>query len=255
MKIGLSIAAARIALAFMLLQCLAADGAEIKLFSVPALRSVLNELGPEFERSTGHTLVIKFEFVPLAVRQIEAGDTFDLAILEPVAIDKMIGQGRIAAESRADVAYVGLGVGVRAGGSKPDIGSVDAFKRALLDAKSIAYQPDTGSGIFFTGLLERLGIAADVKDKLRPKAGGAAIPSVASGEAEMVVVSIPGILATTGVEFVGPLPPELQFHIHFAAGVSTAAKEPDAARALLKLLTSKAAIPVFKSKGLEPGTP
>ena len=244
-----------IAAAVVILSVPETEAAEIKILSVPAMRPVFNDLGPMFERSTGHRLVIKFEFASAAKRQIEAGELFDLLIAEPTQIDDLITQGKIVASTRADLGYVGLGVGARAGTPKPDISSVEAFKRTLLEAKSIAYQPDTGSGLHFAGLLERLGIAADVKAKLKPKPGGAALPSVASGEAEIVVTSIPGILATPGVELVGPLPSELQFYIRFRAGVSAAAMEPDAVIALVKFLMSEPAGPVLKAKGMQPGAP
>ena len=255
MQISLSVVAVRVGLVLLLTHGFAAAGAEIELFCVPALRPVLNEIGPQFERSTGHKLSIRFEFVPMAMRQIEAGAAFDLVILEPAPIDDMIRQRKILAETRTNLAYVGLGVGVRAGEPIPTVGSVEAFKRTLLGAKSIAYQPDTGSGKYFVELLDRLGIAADVTSKLRPKAGGAAIPSVATGETEMVVISIPGILATPGVVLAGPLPSELQFHLLFTAGVGIVAKEPDGAKALLRYLSSEEAVSVIRAKGLEPGAP
>jgi Bacterial extracellular solute-binding protein len=121
---------------------LPAESAELTLFCVPALRPVLNEIAPQFERATGHVLTMKFDFVPSIVRQIEAGGAFDLVIVEPPAIDKMIDQGKVIRASRTDVAQVGLGLGVRAGAVKPDIGSVAAFRRTLMEARSIAYQPD-----------------------------------------------------------------------------------------------------------------
>jgi len=247
--------AAGTALVLLLTHGCAAASAEINLFCVPALRPVLNELGPQFERSTGHKLSIRFEFVPAAMRQIEAGEAFDLVILEPASIDDMIRQRKILADTRTNLAYVGLGVAVRAGEPVPTVGSVEAFKRTLLEAKSIAYQPDTGSGKYFIELLDRLGIAADVTSKLRPKPGGAAIPSVAAGETEMVVISIPGILATPGVVLAGPLPSELQFYIRFTAGVSSIAREPDGAKALLRYLTSEEAVSTIRRKGLAPGAP
>ena len=251
----MNLRAAIIAATVVLMSVSATEAAEIKVLSVPAMRPVFNDLGPKFEHSTGHRLVIKFEFASSAKRQIEAGELFDLLIAEPTQIDDLTKQGKIVASTRTDVGYVGLGVGARAGTPKLDISSVEAFKRTVLEAKSIAYQPDTGSGLHFAGLLERLGIAADVTAKLKPKPGGAALPSVASGEAEIVVISIPGILATPGVELVGPLPSELQYYLRFGSGVSSAAVEPEAAMALIRFLTSESAIPVLKAKGMQPGAP
>jgi molybdate transport system substrate-binding protein len=147
-----------------------------------------------------------------------------------------------------------VGVGVRAGAPKPDISSVEAFKRALLNAKSVAHSAEGASGTYFKGLLERLGIAEEMKPKLKPMPSDRIAQAVPSGEAEMIVVTI-SVIVGYGAELVGPVPSELQFYNRFAAGVGASAKETEAGRALIKLLTSPAAVAVIKANGMEPGTP
>jgi len=253
MKIGSLAAAVKIGIGVMIVlaQGAAAYAAEIKVLHTPAFRAVINDLGPQFERSTGHKLVIKVEVSAVLKRQIEAGETFDVAILTRMHIDDLTKQGKIASGTRAHIARSGIGVGARAGASKPDISSVDAFKRMLLNAKSVTYSAEGASGIHFNSLLDRLGIAAEMKPKLKPVATGVTAERVARGEAEIVVAPIPSIVAVPGVELVGPLPSELQSYIDFTAGVASGAKEAEAAKALIKFLAAPAAAPVLKAKGME----
>ena len=245
-------AAAKIGLMILLAQGVAAGAAEIKVKSANPMTEVMKELGPQFERATGHRLAIQYEVAGKLKQQIEAGETFDVAILLPPLIEVLIKQGKIAAGTRTDIARSGMGVGVRAGAPKPDIGSVEAFKRTLLNAKSVAYSKEGASGVFFKGLLERLGIAEQMNPKLKPTPADTLAKVVPNGEAEMIVVPI-SVILVPGAELVGPLPSELQSYINFAAGVSATAKEPNAAQALIKFLTSPAAAPVLKAKGMEPG--
>ena len=167
-------------------------------------------------------------------------------------LDDLIKQGRIVAGTRADIGTAGLGVAVRAGAAKPDIGSVDAFKRALLDVKSVAFPGEGASGIYFTRLLDRLGIAEPMKGKLKPMPAEDTVEVVARGEADMVVVIASRIVDVPGVELVGPIPAELQTTIGVSAGLSAAAKEPAAAKALIAFFTAPEALPVIRAKGLTP---
>jgi len=219
------------------------------------LKTSLEELGPLFERTTGHKLTIKYGVSAALKRQIDAGETFDVALLLPAIIDDLLKQGKVAAGTRTDISRAAIGVAVKKGAPKPDIGSADALKNTLLNAKSIAYSAEGGSGIYFKGLLERLGIAAETSAKLKPLASSAVVSSVAKGEVELAVISPPAILAEPGVELVGIMPKELQQYVVYTAGVSAAAKEADAAKALLKYLTTPAAMSVMKAKGLEPIVP
>jgi len=240
---------------FLLVQGHAAQSAEVKVLSVRPLKTLLEELGPQFERATGHKLILTFDVSASLKRQIDAGETFDAVLILPDMIDEFLKQGKVAVGTRTDISRAAVGVAVRKGAPKPDIGSAEAFKRTLLNAKSIAYSAEGGSGIYFKGLLDRLGISAEMNPKLKPLASSAVVPSVANGEVDLAVISPPAILADPGVELVGILPKELQHYVVYTAGVSAAAKEADAAKALLKYLTTPAAVSVMKSKGLEPVVP
>lgn len=166
-------------------------------------------------------------------------------------MDEWIKSGRIIAETRVNIARSGIGVEVRAGARKPDISSVEAFKRALLDAKSIAYLR-VGSGNYLAGLLERLGIAEAIKSKVTRPETDIVSELVAKGEVELGMVVITQILTTPGVELVGPLPSEIQSYVVFSAGVSANSKVPDAAKQLMKLLIGPKAIAVIRAQGMEP---
>jgi molybdate transport system substrate-binding protein len=239
----------------VMLQGPAAEAADVKVIGAIPMAGAIKELGAQFERDTGHKLITKFVSGPVVKREIDAGETFDVAVSITPVIDALIKEGKLVPDTRADVAYVGVGVGVRAGASKPDISSVDAFKRTLLNAKSVAYSAEGAAGTYFKGLLERLGVAEQMKPKLKLSGSGSiAVRAVAAGEAEMAVVAISNIMEV-GLDLVGPLPSELQRYISFAAGVSPSAKETEAAEALIKLLTTPAAIAAIKAKGMEPGAP
>ena len=257
MKIGSRAAAAKIALGVMLLlePGHAAQSAEVQVLSVQPLKPLLEELGPQFERAAGHKLVIKYDVSAALKRQIDAGETYDVALLLPAIIDDYLKQGKVAAGTRIDVSRAAVGVAVKKGTPKPDIGSAEALKKTLLDAKSIAYSGEGGSGVYFKGLLDRLGIASETSSKLRPLASSAVVPSVAKGDVEIAVISPPAILADPGVELVGLMPKELQQYVVYTAGISAAAKQADAAKALIAYITTPAAIAVMKIKGLEPVGP
>jgi molybdate transport system substrate-binding protein len=211
---------------------------------------VLAEIGPQFERTTGHNLNVYSGLPADYVRRANAGEPFDVLISG--LVDSWIKDGKIIAETRTDIARSGIGVEVRAGARKPDISSVEAFKRALLDAKSIAYLR-VGSGIHVASVLERLGIAEAVKSKVTRPESDIVSELVARGEVELGMVVITQILTTPGVDLVGPLPPEIQSYIVFTAGVSANSKVPGAAEDLIKFLNGPIATPVIKAQGMEPG--
>jgi molybdate transport system substrate-binding protein len=245
--------AATVALVIGLCQAAVASAAEIKVLSPAGFRPVLNELGPQFERSTGHKLVVVYGSAAGTKRQIEAGEAFDLAVLNTIFMNDVDKQGKIVAGTRTDVARSAMAVVIRAGAAKPDIGSVDALKRSLLAAKSITYSPEGTTGIHLAKVIERLGIADDVKAKIKPaETPDAAIRAVASGDAELGFGVTSLILSTPGAELVGQLPAELQDYVVYAAAIGPAAKEGDAAKALLAFLKSESAVPVIKAKGMEP---
>ncbi len=212
---------------------------------------MLAEIGPQFERTTGHNLNISTGLSTEFVRRANAGESFDVMINGSGPVDSWIKDGKIIAATRTSIARSGIGVEVRAGARKPDISSVEAFKRALLEAKSIAYLR-VGSGIYLAGLLERLGIADAIKSKVTRPESDLVSELVAKGEVELGMVVITQILTTPGVELVGPLPPEIQSYVVFTAGVSANSRVSDAAKQLMKFLTGPTAIPVIRAQGMEP---
>jgi molybdate transport system substrate-binding protein len=231
-----------------------AAAAEVKILTAGAMKAVVLELVPQFEKETGHKAVVDNDTAGGLAKRVEGGEAFDLAVITPGVIDDLAKKGKVAADSRANVARVGVGVVVKEGAPVPDIGSVDAFKRALLAAKSVAYiDPASGgsSGIYLSGLFDKLGIAADIKPKAKLKQGGYVAELIANGEAELGLHQISEILPVKGVKLVGPLPAEIQNYTTYAAGVGTEAKQPEAARAMLKLLTGAAADGVLKARGTE----
>jgi molybdate transport system substrate-binding protein len=229
-----------------------ANAAEIRILSTRAIATVLDKVGPEFERTTGHRLNVSTDIAIRMVRRIREGEPFDFLVASPAQMDALIKEGKIIRESRTDLVRSGVGVEVRAGAPKPDITSVEAFKRALLNAKSIAYLREGQSGVYLAGMLERLGIAEAIKSKVTRPETDIVSELVAKGEIELGMVVITQILTTPGVELVGPLPVELQSYITFSGGVSTTSREPNAARELIKFLTGPAALPVIRAQGMEP---
>lgn len=232
-----------------------AAAAEIKVLTAGAFKQVLVALLPDFERTSGHKVVVENDTVGALTKRIEGGETFDLAVLTPAAVDALASKGKLVSGSRANLARVGIGVVVKEGAPKPDVGSLAAFKQALLAAKSVAYiDPAAGgsSGIYVAGLLDKLGIAAEVKPKAKLIPGGAVAEHVARGEAELGIHQISEILPVKGVTLVGPLPADIQNYTVYAAALGAQAKESDAAKALLKALSGPAAAEVLKSKGMEP---
>jgi len=225
---------------------------EITLVASNGLRGALGELVPKFAAATGHKVTLDLDVMAVLKPRLDAGAFFDVAILSPELIDGMARQGKIAAGTRVDVARTGLGLAVRRGAPKPDIGTTEALKRALLNAQSIGYPKDGGSGAYFLAALERLGIAVALKPKLQPFEGAGTIRAVAAGTVEMVGIGMGPIMNEPGAELVGALPAAFQTYVYFAGGVSAQTKAPAAAGDLLRFLTAPAAAPVLKAKGLEP---
>jgi molybdate transport system substrate-binding protein len=233
---------------------------DIKVISGGAFKQVLNALAAQYEKTSGSKLDLTYRTVGQHLQLIESGEeSFDVAVLTPDAIDRLIKDGKVVAGSRADLARTGVGVVVRAGAPLPDISSVDAFKRTLLAANSVAYiDPAAGgsSGIYVGKLLERLGIAKEVNAKAKLIHGGAVADHIANGEAEIGIHQISEILAVKGAVLVGPLPADIQNFTVYSAGVGTAAKDgaKDAASALVKFLAGSHAGPIIKAKGMEPAS-
>ena len=222
----------------------------IKIFSGGAMRPLMAEIVPQFERAHGAGVEVEFRLSAALKRAIQDGAPFDVAILPRPELDDLIAFGAIARDSAVDVARSTVGLAVRAGAAKPDIGSVDALQRALLQARSIAYS-DGPSGAFVAELLAKLGIAAAVAAKIKLTSGPVA-ELVARGEAELGMQQIIAILPVAGAELVGPLPAELQNVIVYAAGLSSRAATAQAARDFLGFMRGEQAKQQMRAKGLDP---
>ncbi|PWU10612.1 MAG: ABC transporter substrate-binding protein [Terriglobia bacterium] len=225
----------------------------IRVLVSNGVREVVQELRPQCERAIGHPLEIQLGSTTQIMEKVAAGEQFDVALLTTGAIDDLIKQGKVAANSRTDLARCGIGVGVRKGAPKPDIRTSEALKKALQDTKSISYAADGASRTYIEKMEERMGIAADAKPKtLLTQGSVAAGENVAAGKAAIVMTLISEILPMPGVELVGPFPAELQNYVNFAGGISTKAANADAGKALLQSLTGAKAAAVYKAKGMEP---
>lgn len=217
------------------------------------VKAVVLDLIPDFQRAAGTQLDIAWASTNMLMDEIRAGTSGDLAILTDQAIDELIRQGKVVAGSRVDLARSAIGIGVRKGAAKPDIGSPEAVKQALLAARSISYSKTGISGVYFPTVLARLGIAEAVKSKIViPPAGVPVGEVVARGDADIGVQQISELLPVPGIEIVGPLPAGLQKMTVFSAGIFVGAKEPQIAKALVTMLTSAAAKPLYVRKGMEP---
>lgn len=226
--------------------------AELRLFTSNSTRGVLAELLPAFERAQGTRVAVSYDPALTMLKRIDAGESADLAILGQAAIDALAQQGKISPDSRRTLARCGVGIGVRAGAPRPDISSVESLKKALLAAKSIAHTTNGASGIHFSKVIERLGIADEVKAKAVRNQGGLIGELVVRGEAELAVQQIPELMAVPGIDLVGPLPQELQSISVVTAGIFVGTAQAAAARALLEFLATPASARVFRAKGLEP---
>ena len=233
-----------------------ASAAEIKVLATIAMQSVLEDLAPKFEKASGHKVSLTFGLgVPLTKR-VQDGEVADVLVAPRGGIDGLIKAGRLEAGSDTTLARSSVGVAVRKGAPKPDISTPEALKRALLAAKSVSYSnPAFGgaSGVHFGKVIERLGITEEMKAKTKfPPEGGFTARLLITGEAELAVQQIGELISVADVELVGPLPGELQSVTTFAAAIPSAARQPEAAKALINYLQSREAMAVMKAKGLDP---
>ena len=233
----------------------AAESNEIRVASSGAFKAAYLALIPTFESTTGCKVRTEWRGslgnAPTSIpSRLRRGEPLDLVILSGDALDGLMREGRIVAGSRVDLARSGIGVAVRAGASRLDIGTVDAFKRALRQAGSIAHS-SSASGVYLERLLQRLGIAAELAPKIRKVEGEPVGRVVARGEAEIGFQQVSELLPVAGIDYVGPLPAEIQEITVFAAGIPVNAAQPEAARALVGFLTSAAAAPIIGKSGME----
>ncbi len=230
-----------------------ANAVEITVLSTQATEQGSRELLPQFEKATGNTVKVTYTGTLDAKKRIAAGEAFDVLIMASPDIDGFLADGALAPGSRVDIAKSGVGIGVKAGAPKPDISTTEAFKKTLLAAKSIGYS--TGpSGNYVVGLFEKLGIADQVKPKLKQTPTGVFVGTItASGEVEIGIQQVSEMSQYPGVDYVGPLPADIQKMTVFSSGIAAKAKEPAAGKAVVKFLTSPEAGAVFKKRGMEPG--
>jgi molybdate transport system substrate-binding protein len=231
-----------------------ARAAEIKLLSASALHPVIDAVIPDFEKSSGHKITVTYGTAGAVADRVQKGEAADIVISSVPMIDRLQAEGKVVAGDRVIIAKVGVGAFVRKGAAKPDISSVEAFKRSMLAARSITYPNPAGggaSGIYVASLLERLGIAAEMKPKTTPATLETLYASVASGDVEIGFNQVSEILAQPTVELAGPLPPAIQNYTQFAPGIVTGNSQTEAARALVTFLSSPAAQTVLKAKGFE----
>jgi len=227
------------------------DAAAIEVLGTLAVRGVLLEVAEDFRARTGLSFAASYKSTNAQLIAISAGATGDVAIMTRQGIDQLVGEGKIVAGSTADIAQSGVGLAVRAGAPKPDIATVEAFKRTLLAAKSIAFSRIGASGIHFAEVIERLGIAAEIRRKAT--IGDSYVGEIAArGEAELAVQQISELMPVAGIDVVGPLPGDLQKISVFAGGVFTAARNPAGAAKLVSYLASPELAPILARKGLSP---
>jgi molybdate transport system substrate-binding protein len=229
------------------------EAAEIKVIASGGLKAAYLELVPGFERASAHRVATVFAGSVDIMARMHAGETFDLIIMPSNFIDELIKFGKVVAGSRVDLAKSGIGAAVRAGARRPDISSGDALRRALLAASSISYST-SASGVYLAGLFERMGIAEELRPKIKQSSPGVPVGElIARGEAEIGFQQVSELLPVAGIEYLGPLPADIQHFTIFSGGLHIGAKEPEAAKALIKFIKAPAAIPVIKKSGMEPG--
>jgi molybdate transport system substrate-binding protein len=247
MKTALSIAAATLLLSS------AAGAAEIKVLSTQATEEAYKELVPQFEKASGHKVTTIFTGTLGVMKRLSDGESYDLLIMSRQSIDELAQSGKVVAGSRTDIAKSGVGVAVGKGKPKPDISTVDALKKTLLAAKSIGYS--TGpSGVYVVTMFQKMGIADEIKGKLKQTPTGVFVGSIiASGEAEIGFQQVSELSFFPGIDYVGPIPAEVQLITVFSAGIPAGTKQADAAKALVSFVTAPAAAAVFKKHALDPG--
>jgi len=236
--------------------CLAypAAAADIKVLCIPGMKASIDALIPEFERISGHKVSVTYEIYTSQKARIDSGN-FDVALFARSQIDEMSKRELVAPGSVADIASTNIGIAVKTGAPHPDIHDEAAFKHLMLSARSITYTENSSTGVYVTKLLARLGLREQIKGKLLLQAGGAmTTPAVARGDAEIGIVLVSDILATPGVDLVGPLPPALQNQVMQAAGINAKEEMPSNSKAFIEFLEGPTAAAAFQSRGLLPAT-
>jgi molybdate transport system substrate-binding protein len=229
----------------------AAHAEEIRVLSSVGIKAVIDVLGPQFERTTKHKVTTVFDLAGVLKTRIEGGEPFDVAILTAPLVDELVSKGKIAAATRTDVARVGLGLMIRAGAAKPDVSTVEAFRKTLVGAKSITYVTTGASGVAFLATIDKMGIADAVKAKAKPAANGDQVnANILSGASDLAVLPISEILPVKGAELGGVFPAGVQTYVVMAAGVNATAKS-SVAREFIAHLLSAPNSAVIRDKGME----
>jgi molybdate transport system substrate-binding protein len=232
-----------------------ASAAELNVISSQAIKEAYLAFAPEFERVSGHKLVTTWNGTNDILKKLRAGETFDMVILVTPSMEAMIKEGKIVPDSRVDLVRSGIAIAVPAGAAKPDIGTTDAVKRAVLAAKGIGYSSGP-SGVFLESLFKRWGIWDQVAAKIKQTPPGTPVGSIlARGEVDIGFQQVSELLLYPGIQYVGPVPKEMDTVSVFAGGVHTGATQPEAARALIAFISSPAAVPFIKKTGMEQGVP
>jgi molybdate transport system substrate-binding protein len=231
-----------------------AGAAEIKVFCTNGVKAVVEELIPQFERmnTNGDKVVLQFEPSTQLRKRIDAGEPFDLVIMTTALVDEEAKAGKLVAGSRTFIARSGLGVSIRSGAKKPNIATVDAFKRALLDADSITFAQQGASAQPFEVLVAKLGITAQLRPKYNLRNTAAEVgEAVSSGVVALGIAPVSEILPVRGVDLVGPFPKDVQSYVEMTGAVNANATHKEEAKNLLAFLVAPANVPVFKMKGME----
>ena len=250
---GSSISATLLGLAIALSPAIGAQAAELKVMAGGSMTASLTELGPQFERATGHKVAVHFAATPDLIKEAVSGTPFDLGVVPVDVMKDAAARTHFAAGPTIDIARVGYGVAFRAGAPKPDVSTPDALKQTLLKAQSITFIPGSAAGAYVLKVFDRLGISDAMKAKTKPQTvTGAIAQAVAKGDAELGVF-LTNVLIAPGVELAGPFPGDLQDELVFTAAVATDSKEAEAAKAFINFLTSPEAVAVLKAKGMTPG--
>jgi len=226
---------------------------ELTVLSSNATRAVLDALAPQFERAENLRLVFRFAPSAELKARIEEGEEFDVVFLTSTLVDGLVALGKVDRSSRTTIARAGAGVAIRKGAQRPDLSTPETFRRTLLDARSIAYVGQGVTADILRDIVERFGIAEEMRAKTKTLSGVTAAEAVASGQAELGFTQISEILPHPGVELAGPLPPEVQVYTTFQAVVGSNSRQPEAGRRLIRYLSAAAAAPVIRAKGMEPG--
>lgn len=225
------------------------NAAEIKVFSTPAASTALRAVVPDFERASGHKVVLSFSNIATSRKRIAAGEDYDVAVVSPKAVEDLVQQGSFAAGATLNLGRTGLAMVAKKGTPLPDIGTPESFKKTLLEAKMVAYSATGESGIGFLRVLDKMGIAAEMKPRIMASRNSGA--AIEAGDALLGITGVGAALSYSKLDYVGPLPAAVQEYVHVAAGVNAESKSPDAARALLKYLADPAVVKVMQEKGLE----